>query len=389
MKYVLRAFGCGIDRKTFETSFEALAEEEQERITRVALRMRMALQLRYQLRFVRSPFEDSEFWSRLWRAEIPSLEVYLLTTCLDTLAGKPLYQTFDHWLAKQTSHGPFDRSDVVALFESWRDEYGPRRNIKDLLLNLPPSVKDWLSKHVGLARSNGDLMIELFKDFYDARRSKFTHESIVRHTRIAEDVGSPEEEPRILPVGEDLWYRMGVDAATILRVVIHSVVLQKMGIEPSRQLVDAHVTALSRLSALYGFVGEVSSNADAISWWTDFDGFPTADLETYFVLVGVPRLSCQWACRLADRLIPDYTLERGLRETVIEYRDAVDCLNSATADFNESNPPSRDNTSERVRDIKRFLRNQADSRCYGSLVEMPTRTEMKNMWIVIRDPCYT
>jgi hypothetical protein len=145
---VQSVFGCGIDRHTFKAKFEGMGEKDQLRLERVAKRMRLSLKLRYEAAFSRNPFAFGDEDFRLFNVEMPSIEIYLLCTCLDTFAGKPDYKDFGEWLQVQENVTSLNINSVIDLYGRYKEDYGVGRNLRNLFESFPQSVKDWLSNNV-------------------------------------------------------------------------------------------------------------------------------------------------------------------------------------------------------------------------------------------------
>src|SRR5574341_2424702 len=84
--------------------------------------------------------------------DIPSLEIYLLFSCLDTLAGQPVHTDFGVWLPKQVTGEALTVEEVQQLYERYQDEQGVSRNLRALFYALPYALKTWVSSHVRIGR---------------------------------------------------------------------------------------------------------------------------------------------------------------------------------------------------------------------------------------------
>src|SRR5574341_362598 len=277
---VLRMFGCGIDKTVFDAHFNALEQKEQERIIRVAWRVRLTLKMRYELLFRKNPY-DEPYYFILFGRDLPSLEIYLLFTCLDTLAGPAQYIEFPIWLKKQlgSEHLSLSCGDVAEYHDQYKIEHGIGRNLRDLFNNLPPSVKGWLSSNVriGYTQNNEEVICWKEKDqlprylcdyFYNVRRNLFTHSSVALPTEIAHNINPPSENNE---AGETAWYtpwsgygyspdssrpnevwicqyKQGIDEAHILRMIIWGAIINRLKIAVSMESVEAQVANHSRLS---------------------------------------------------------------------------------------------------------------------------------------------
>jgi hypothetical protein len=412
---VQRIFGCGIDRRLFNRKYEALSKEDQERLERVARRVHLTLKLRYEMGFRDNPLGSTGEGYILRDVELPSIEVYLLCTCLDTLAGKPTYKCFDKWITQQPDVTAVDRKGIVNLVDRYKEEYGVGSNFRRLFTNLSDGTKDWLANNVAIRRSGQplepemqdvDRLVErLCRYFYDIRRNRFTHGSVSLHTPIAQDIRQAGAEgwwitpasgagfilhPKKPSQKWDLSYREGLDEATILRIIIHAAALHILKIEITAGLVDVNLRNYSRMDALYAFVSEVNRNSALVNPWGDLDHPALGELRSYLFHVGVPQVSSEAAKRMVGRYL-DNTFESGLREMTSQYLRQVDDVNCAIRHFNEANPPRTkgQDAGQRCHLITEFLDGLVETPACMSVARWPSITEMTNLWLVIRDPCYT
>jgi len=409
-------FCCGVEWKVFNEKYEAQPEEEQQRLRKVAWRIWVTLKLRYGITtrtHIPSMGWDAEF--KFTHIEWPSMEVYLLVSCLDTLAGKPVYQGFDDWLKAQERFSNLDTDGVLELFQRYRKDHGPRQTLRQEFMNLPKDIKKWLSQNVVIQRSNQvfnparikqdpEILVKrLFVYFYDVRRNEFTHGSSTRQTTRAENIDPSDRSWTLSLAGWEyatdkkrywnLYHRSGLDEATILRVVIQAVVLQRLGIEPKAEIIDKYITAQARLSALYGFLGEVDENARSLAWWPKFDETARNQFNILIGRGGIPSLDCKWPPILLERFI-DCPFEKQPRHMTAQYQESVGWLNAAIANFNSSHPPlttdpSTDEWNDLMRAIKEFLKNQVKTPDYSFVLQTPYRKEIDAIWLIIRDPCYS
>jgi len=170
----------------------------------------------------------------------------------------------------------------------------------------------------------------------------------------------------------------------------YAVALEMLEIELTSELIDTNLRNYSRLDALYAFVSEVNRNSALASWWTKIDDTGMTDLRLHLIYSGVSLLSSEASTVMIEQYL-DNRLESGLRQMTSQYLGEVNHINSLVSDFNEANPPASNgyDRNERWQTIKEFLDKLMRTPSYNSVVKWPSRKEMANLWLVIRDPCYT
>ena len=404
-----KVFGCGIDDQIFKKRYDTLSESTQNRLERVANRAWLTLKLRYEMGFFRNPFSLNNEEYSLFYVEMPSIRVYLLCTCLDTLAGKDTYKEFDIWLRDQERNENLNIENVIQLYKQYKKEYGVGRNLRDLFETLPQTIKDWLAKNVMIKHADDDLalteqqneklMKRLYTFFYDVWRNQYTHSSKSRQTSIPDDIQEPME-------GDEWWvtpaefmrfplhknqewsfsYRQGLDLETILRVIIHSVVLQNLNIEVTNEIISTNLRNLSKLDGLSAFIYEVNSNSDTLVYLSTLDELELRNL----CLRGIPLLRVEASTIMLERY--DIPSNAGFHEMTMEYITKVKNLNDSFAKFNVENPHVKrptDYTQEHFHAIKGFLEKRTQKSDYQSVMNWSSRVEMTNVRSLMHDPCYS
>jgi hypothetical protein len=253
-----------------------------------------------------------------------------------------------------------------------------------------------------------DILAEnLSKYFFDIRRNGYTHSSIVRQVATEGDIFLPQEKSGwITPAGgthfsldrgkpKKKWnfsYRPGVDESTILRLIIHSAALQILDIEATQELILLNLKNYSRMDALYSFISEVTSNANLLKSWPKIDSSRASDIASYLIFSGIPTLNEEASVRMIDRYELRYPREQGFEQMTRQYLNEVRSLNSVIDGFNQANPRLRSTEGDidgRWQLVKNFLTEQANLPVYKILIKWPAMTEMTNLWLTVRDPCYT
>jgi hypothetical protein len=119
VKYI---FCCGIDNQTLQSKLANLSEDNQRRLERVAIRVGVSLKIRYKLTLYRKPFPSPNDEFLINQVELPALEIYLLVTCLDTLAGQAVHKRFPDWLKQQPDLGQIGLEEISTLFAEYEEE---------------------------------------------------------------------------------------------------------------------------------------------------------------------------------------------------------------------------------------------------------------------------
>lgn len=403
--------GCGVDPAAFNRAFEEMPVEEQERIQRVANRVNLTLVMRHQTSIHQNPFESAYESIMFDRWEWRSIEVYLLCTCVDTLAGKAKHKMFPEWLRKRAVDEPLLLKEIDRLHSQYLDEYGVGRTFRQLFDDVPMDVKGWLGENVSIRRSDQSIsessigteeLIELLgKYFYEKRRNPYTHLSKTRQTWIADDTRIPSVdrwwvtpasgtmfEFRDGPTGEtwNFSFRDGLDEATILRVVIHATVLRLLGFEVSEEIVTANLHCLSKIRAVFDFIAEVNWNAYLAKGLLSLGDYMTEMFGESVFHQGIPVMSVENASRMADRL-GDNQLEIGMSRMASAYSLEVGQIINETERFNRTHPPSRSIASSDKRWNKLLSFGKRFSPALHSILDRPSRNEITNLWLVLRDPC--
>lgn len=412
----LHVFGCGVNKKYFETKFKALDQEDQQRLERVARRVWITLKLKYELGAYQNPFESPNERFILAHYELPAMGIYLLVTCLDTLAGKARFVDFRDWLKNQPDEKDLTWERIINLYTRYTDECGVGKNLHALFNNLPHCTKEWLARNVVIQEVDEPLSAEgqdpnlllkrLYKYFYETRRNEYTHSSYPKQVSTADDIRLPDEDGWwVTPASgthfildrrkpNKLWnfsYRQGLDEATILRLIIHSGALQMLNIQVTEDLLILNLRNFSRLDALYSFMGEVASNADILKLWSNIEELNGSDFKPYLIYTGVPVISDQAARRMVDRYDIDKGWESSYHQITLQYIKEINHLNALITDFNQKNPhakPMQDNNEARWEAITVFLNELSRTPAAHSVLKLPTTNEMTNLWLIIRDPCY-
>lgn len=176
-----------------------------DRSVKVISRVRFADQLRFMMPLALIPTDIADTLDGFDR---DALEVYLLCTCLDTLAGRDNYVDFPDWLktSKEVHSGVTEKeaylreqfnsqkvfskklykSILERLINIYLDNYGVRRNIHTLIRNLPEKIKQELSTSYKILKVNNttekwenmsvDQRLKVIFDYLlECRRNKYTH----------------------------------------------------------------------------------------------------------------------------------------------------------------------------------------------------------------------
>jgi hypothetical protein len=411
-------FGCGTNASSFKEKYDAQPAKQKRRLNRVAHRMWLTLVLRYQL-YHHIRYASPSAIGTFEDADLPSLEIYLLFSCIDTLAQPPSYKAFPAWLKEQPEiEDLINVGRIEQLYRRYSKEYGVGSNIRRVFDELPQPTVEWLSGKVRIETANeessaatplldrDEVVGHVCEYFYRIRRNLFTHWSVSHRTYVAEKYKQSDSALELLNMEPfTCWHltpatweyeidgkpwRMylgeGVDEATILRVVLQAIVLQRMKIDVTSAMVEAYFSGQLKQSALYHFYDEVMQNASVLHWWNEFEENGRGDLYLYLANAGIPPLSCLWSTILLERLVPDFKDEHALHQLIGKYVDAIEKLNTAIEQFDSLYPPKQD-WDVRKKALGEFFESQTREVSFGFVMQMPSRNEIERILLIARNPC--
>jgi hypothetical protein len=290
-------------------------------------------------------------------------------------------------------------NEIQRAYSQYQEEQGVGRNLRHLFETLPQVTKVWLAENVRLDRfkrqrsseneGHETLMKALHKYFYHTRRNAFTHESISRITSMASDIVQPVEQDHWWTGGTvHFSHRRGIDEATILKVIIHSAALKLLSIESTQELMSANIKHHSRVNAAYAFLNEVDGNSLTLSYWPRMEEARMKDYRTFLMCHGIPLLESKSTQMMIERYDQNSSFESQMCEMTSQYLDEVQKMNSAITDFNKTNPCSETNLTD-WNVLKNFLDDHTTTLIYDSILNWPSKSELSDLWLLIRDPCYT
>jgi len=403
-------FGYGIEEQVFEKKYNLLGEE-QRRLERVANRISVILKLKYEVGINYAQGNFYAFDHYLFREEeFPAIIIYLLVTCLDTLAG-PAYLEFDLWLNKQSDEKfkekYCNKEEIIRLYKKYKEEFGISKNLRELFLNLPKATKNWLVKNIRIWKSGTPMPIEeqeitllmrqLYKYFYEIRRNSFTHSSKTRQVFLAK--GSrytyTGKKIKIPPGGErfmiddeewNLAYKIGLDESIILRVIILSAVLQKLKIKVTQNLLRMNLRKYSRLDALYSFINEIIFNNEILDLLSKCDEPEKKEFKSNLLYDRIPMLSNNAAKRMIDLLNKKSPGEASYRNVTCEYIKGILCMNNRIITFNRNNYPAKPaeiNTAPHWEMIKNFISELLSTSSAKFVKDWQESTQVRNLFLVI------
>jgi hypothetical protein len=406
-------FTCGISHQLFKEKYDYLSESDKNRLVRVSERVWLTIKLRYEQTFIHNPLALKYKEFNLQFEELPSIEVYLLCTCLDTLAGQGEYTSFDEWLENQNIKEGLAITDVISLYNQYADECGIGKNLHRLFTNLPECFKNWLASNVKLVQEGkplldneidkAQLVDNLYKFFYEYLRNAYTHSGVSRRIKIADDIFEPIDDgawvtpvegtlfPLIRKRRNQLWnfsYREGLDLATLLRLIIYAAVVRFIDFELNNDLISKNIRMYSRLNSFYAFINEVSANSNWLNYLENLDERQIFGSDLMFI--EFPLLWSNASKRLVGRYNKESPLDLSYVEFTNQYITYVNGLNTEINIFNEINPRSTRASENKIlyqRKLIDFIRNLKNLSTYKIIKDLPMKNEIINFWRLINNPC--
>ncbi|HEU5378135.1 MAG TPA: hypothetical protein VFV38_22150 [Ktedonobacteraceae bacterium] len=407
---VRRVFGCEIPPEFFNTKYHQLPQGQQDRLYRVARRVWLTFVMRYQV-FYRIPFENPNDEWVFHYVELPSLELYYLFTCIDTLASKG-HMSFPDWLRQESVRQSYNLDgsvltpdEVISLYQKYEDGYGINRNLRKLFNNLPSSLIEWLARVVTVRKINPDSSYQKIenpteiatqlREYFYQRRNDSTHESKVSRPYVSDNIISGDgwwhftstSFEYTLRNKKQIWsllFRDGIDEASILRVIIFVVVLQQMNIEVTATLVESYFESLSRQSAIYGFLDEMERTTAHLRLWETYSEEQATELDH----LPIPLVKFRWASLVSERWKQQGNgLEQQLRGLTHEYINAASYLNAEIERFNQEHSPTEERLKRR-KDIAELFQGLTKSNQYIFIIQMPFHSAIPLIKILADNPAY-
>jgi hypothetical protein len=433
--FVWKMLSCGVDESEFESKYDSFSPDTQDQLYRVAWRMWIAQILRYQVMPRVRPWSSRDDFDRLVAIEWPSLEIYLLFNCLDTLAPNVARKNFPEWIKAQNNIPCLNQDEIAEQYMEWTKEYGVGAKLRGLFTHLPDGMITWLTDNMIVQRAKDEFdpkgqreiqkQVDLiYQYFYNVRRNLYTHSSTSAPTYVTpypsrSDNWELLKEYRIDDRDWRIYSRSVLDEATILRMIVQAVVLQKLHVEVNFSTIQANLANYSRQSVMYNFLSEVQVNAAALIWWPEFDQvarraeqspwhrmigkieWNASDLVEWrqfngdqkvifyesLAFIEVPCLNIKWSTIMAEQFVPQNEREYKVQQLAVSYLAFVKQLDSAIRQFNELHPPSPFKWAEREKTLKKFLQSQTGTQAFDLVTQMPSRSEMGDLAILAQYPC--
>jgi hypothetical protein len=404
-----KLFACGTDPKQFLKKFNKISNEEQDLISRVADRAWVTLLLRYETTINPAIFLGAGGYSAQYQInvkELPSIEVYLLFSCLDTLTGSN-YKNFEDWLDDQKITKKLSKEKIKSLYDCYKKEHGVTKYLRKLFSQLPVSTQDWLFRNICIIKEDGFIRDEnklvdrqkflnaLFHFFYGARNS-FTHQSKPQPSNISKDIFNPNHKNNFISGRSflinhkkwQLYYRYGLDDATILRVIIYTAVLQKLQIQVTDDHINAHMGHLARLNSFIAFINEVQSNASYLEAISNLSSEENNDLRSLIYHAGFHCLNNMATFEAIKLFEIKYTFESGMCNMAKSYFKLIVKINKKIIKFNKDFCSQQKNRKS-LDTIYDFIKSLIIENPFKEIKNWPKKTEMKNLWLIITNPCYS
>jgi len=327
-------FGVNIDMAEFKQHYDNLTHSQKEIFGRVTDRMLASSISRYQVRHNLRPTEFLPMAYFLTQ-EIPSIEVFYLFSCIDTLA-QGSYLAFPDWLNKlseKEGEMSLDIPKVISLYNDYEADYGVGSNLKKVFFErIPLSLRLWLKDNIRIKKIGDEtlpddlendpdmVMNHLYHHFYKKRRNPFAHRGASDHIFLNDDITLREGWTAITSLfsyndkpmgffsqrlkGDDwmVYLRKGLDEATILRLIIYSLVMSNLNFKVEEQTIADYFNALNRQGLIFAFIEEMRKNSTQIGLWKSVDVDKILVLEErQFNVDGLASLDKDWAERVYAR----------------------------------------------------------------------------------------
>jgi hypothetical protein len=406
-----QVLGYGIPIHTFIDKFDTLSPEKKDVLERVAQRLETIKKLSYEAFFISNPQVDNGPNIQFGGWELPSLQIYLYCTCMDTLAGKEKYLKFHEWLKMQDLSN-LDGTKIDEYYKSYNKTEGNREGFRRLFNGLSPQVKTWLNTNIAIQKSNeyevlierdqDDFLRRLIEYFYSYWRNSFTHNSMTQPVDIfgldylrnsLEETNEWHQESTNITFGESktkwsLWHKKELDIFIIARVIIHSIAFQWLDVEITDELINKNVHFLNRLQWMYLYIDEIRENAHDLDLWKELEEEYGQKFVSDLRNSGIFLLRYKASSRMLEFFWSNNGFEVGLRKHIQEYINHITEINAAISNFNRENPRLRDfHSQEEEQRCKQkifdFLSKLTKESAYKEIIKHSHQAW--NIWLLIRD----
>lgn len=269
-------FGANLDGLEFLRRVRDAEDQPiYEKVVGVAARMQL----------VDALANESAFSTTWVRIQGDALQLYLLCTCLDALAGQTEYRQFHEWVGQKDQMPLLEEllapenlpaglspkwfaETTSELGEKWLDEYGVSRGFRDFIFDLPePLCRELISSYAIIKEpqekttdwegfSAKERLKRVVRYLYQLRRNTFTHRAMIVPTVVP----TQGIAGWVQSISTELWdyavYFAGASEVrgeiSLLRIVITGAIRELLGYSVDQAFVDDHwkVERLRRLIRL-------------------------------------------------------------------------------------------------------------------------------------------
>lgn len=398
---IQRELGYGISENVFADKFNQLDKTNQERLKRVAERLKTINTLSYESVFLENPYGNPFFE----RSELRSIQMYLYCTCIDTLAGEPDFKDFYNWIRQKDD---LSKSNIDKYHEEYLKQYGNWRNFKKLFGNLIPKISGWLNENVAFKlafyekkspNKIPEIDILLARYFYNYWRNPFTHQSVTRQFNVFDENWRSQHLPDnqkqwdydefILEDKDDewrwcLWYKKELDVRIIARLIIHLFIFQQLEIPITDELINKNVYFLQRLHWIYKYIHEIRKNENQIRQWTKVEGEQIHQFLPGLRSSGYVHLLHSEA---ANKMLEFFVANNALENDLPYIREYVNYVNEANNLIYNFNIEFHNQTEEigREEEMRDFLLNLTKQLFYSAIEKHHSLFLYSSMWLLIRE----
>jgi len=410
---IYSVLGANLDERDFFERWDRLGKTpspseleglDKERIKEIELSRKKEAEIKekigsvcFRLRFVETLQHDNRFTEIYESFQSEALQIYLLCTCFDTLAGQSSHKRFDEWVSEkedvdllQTTPSATSNHELVAwykqttkrLFDKHLDDHGVSRNFRKLFNDLPDVLQNELVDSFAVVRENEsneswvktprDKQLRRIVDYLFARRNRYTHKSEVEPTSHS-DIGIKGWVCFHFAEIDNKIYKICIANAdevrnerSLLIFILVGILRTLLGYQIDEQFPKLYWFIEKNIAQFRNILNELRRNYSLRSWYlsnqpVDLAKTPSSYRLYYFrtdsidALLGNEKINLEWFFGM-----PATTLDADIRKNLRSYKKQVQNFNKLLNKYESQSRKPKAQDKTKIAAYERFCQRLKD-----------------------------